>query len=271
MKTVVRQIALQQAFVIYHGAEVVEIDAAVLGGVVLDPAIEFEDLCGRTERGKHLRALGVVVHGEHRRQYDMHAVDAREFCHGLQVAFDLSQRHRTRVPGDVVSTGKNDDGFGPQIDDVRPEANQHLRRSLSANAAIDVGLAGEVLLELPDVGDRVAHENDACLIFRRGSELGVGFAIATEVAEVVHPKLDQTLAVLLEVLNSIDRVFGGLLCDCKSGEQGQYENSKRDSSEHFQNISPEMRDVSGNDVPGGGDLRHEFTCQLSLRTHEPGT
>ena len=61
------------------------------------------------------------------------------------------------VPARMTTT------LGSQVDDVGAEANQHLGRSLSADAAIDVGLAGEGLVELPDVGDGVAHEDDAVL------------------------------------------------------------------------------------------------------------
>jgi hypothetical protein len=40
-----------------------------------------------------------------------------------------------------------------QVDDVLAEADEHLRSGLAANAAVDVRLAGERLVEAPAVGD----------------------------------------------------------------------------------------------------------------------
>ena len=60
-----------------------------------------------------------------------------------------------------------------QRDDVGTEANNHLRGRLSADAAADVWLAWEVLVEVfaPSVGDRVAHEYHAVLVRSRGRDM----------------------------------------------------------------------------------------------------
>jgi hypothetical protein len=50
-----------------------------------------------------------------------------------------------------------------KIDYILAEADQHLRRGLASDAAVDVGLAGKIFVEMPDVGDGVAEEDDAVL------------------------------------------------------------------------------------------------------------
>src|SRR5271154_6606842 len=42
VKTVFRQIALQQALFVDHGAEIVEVNASRRGAIVLDPGVEFK-------------------------------------------------------------------------------------------------------------------------------------------------------------------------------------------------------------------------------------
>src|SRR5262249_33329706 len=62
-------------------------------------------------------------------------------------------------------SGKNDHNSGPQYNHVRPEANQHLRRCLSADAAVNVRFSGEELAVLasPIVGDGISHEEHTVL------------------------------------------------------------------------------------------------------------
>ena len=98
-----------------------------------------------------------------------------------------SLRHRAGVAGDVVRAGEDDHRLRLQVDHVRPEPNQHLRRRLAADAAADVRLAGEEVAEArlrPGVGDRVAHEDDARLAGGGCGERAIRVAIAREVRPV---------------------------------------------------------------------------------------
>jgi len=52
-----------------------------------------------------------------------------------------------------------------------------LRGGLTSDAAVDVGLAGEILIEVPNVGDGVAEEDDAILSGRGRGQFFVGFVI----------------------------------------------------------------------------------------------
>ena len=100
--------------------------------------------------------------------------------------------HRTGVAGEIVGAGKNHHDFGLQRDHVRAKADQHLRRGLSADAAVDVRLAGEESAELglhPHVGDGIAHEDDALLVLSGRLHGGVGVVIAGDVGPVLESLL----------------------------------------------------------------------------------
>jgi hypothetical protein len=43
------------------------------------------------------------------------------------------------------------------------EADKHLRRGQASDAAVDVGLARKIFVEMPDVGDGISEEDDAVL------------------------------------------------------------------------------------------------------------
>ena len=81
------------------------------------------------------------------------------------------------VPARMTTTS------GLEIDHVLAEAQEHLRGGLSADAAIDVVLAGEILAEGPLVGDGVAIEDDAMFAGDRVAKLLVGSAIAMSSAK----------------------------------------------------------------------------------------
>ncbi len=85
-----------------------------------------------------------------------------------------------------------------KIDHVLAKADQHLRSSLSSDAAVDVRLAGKVLVNAPQIGDGVAEEDNAILSGCRRLEGGVGFAIACELAKIVGENGDAGGAVLVE-------------------------------------------------------------------------
>src|SRR5215469_6928872 len=66
VQAVFGEVFFQQAFVIHHGAEVVEVLASGLFTVIPEPVIEFENFGGRAE-GVHIPRLGrVVVDRKHR-------------------------------------------------------------------------------------------------------------------------------------------------------------------------------------------------------------
>ena len=116
-----------------------------------------------------------------------------------------SSPHGTGVAGNVVGAGKNDDDLGMKIDHILAKANQHLRRGLPANAAIDVRLAGKIFVEMPDVGDRVAEKDDAILSGRGRLECGIGLAVAGQLAEVIGEDGDARSAVLIETSKTSGR------------------------------------------------------------------
>ena len=85
-----------------------------------------------------------------------------------------------------------------QVNHILAEAHQHLRRGLPADAAVEVGLAGKVVLELPNVGDGIAEEDNAVFAGRGRLEGGVGVAVAGELAVVVSEDGNPPGPVLVE-------------------------------------------------------------------------
>ena len=59
-----------------------------------------------------------------------------------------------------------------EIDHIRPEAQNHLRRGLTADAAVDIRFAGKefAIVTAPGIGNGIAHEDDA-LFARRQARL----------------------------------------------------------------------------------------------------
>ena len=114
------------------------------------------------------------------------------------VGLDVFETHGSGVSGDVVGAGQNDHHLRMQVNHILAEADQHLRRGLSADAAVQVRLAGEIVLELPDVGDGIAEKDDAVFAGRGRLEGGVGVTVAGELAEVVGKDGDARGPILVE-------------------------------------------------------------------------
>ena len=110
----------------------------------------------------------------------MDVAGASDFGHGGVVRLDIFEAHRTGVAGDVIRAGEDHNNFGLQVDNILAEADQHLRRGLASDATVDVRLASKILVEMPDVGDGVAEEDDAALAGRGLLQSGVGVAVARE-------------------------------------------------------------------------------------------
>ncbi len=85
-----------------------------------------------------------------------------------------------------------------QINYVLTETDQHLRRRLPADAAVEVRLAGKIFLELPDVGDGIAEEDDAVFARSWRFEGGVSIPIAGELSEVVSEDGDASGPILVK-------------------------------------------------------------------------
>src|SRR5579859_3876429 len=114
---------------------------------------------------------------------------AAQFRHRSQIVLDLPQGHRPGVPRQLVRPRKDHHHLRLQRDYVRTKANQHLRRCLPANAAIDIRLAGKKSAELrayPHVRDRIAHEDHALLGFRRRHNFRISLAVARQVRPIVQ-------------------------------------------------------------------------------------
>ena len=88
---------------------------------------------------------------------------------GRQVSLDVLSAHRPGIAGNVVGARKNHNHLGMQVDHILAEAHQHLRRSLSADPAVDVSLAGKVIFQLPYIGDRIAEKHHAILAHGTGA------------------------------------------------------------------------------------------------------
>src|SRR5580700_2085093 len=123
------------------------------------------------------------------------------------------------------------DDFGLQRDYVLAKAAQHLRCGLASDPAVEVGLAGEIFVEVPDVGDGVSEENDAVLAGCGRLEGGVGVTVAGELSEIVGEDGDAPGAVLVEAGESGggDGGRGGLCCLgglLRRDREGEQENER---------------------------------------------
>ena len=235
VEAVVADFGFEEAVVVDHGGEIVEIDVAVGGGVFFDPGVQFEDFFGRAldahVGGIAVAIVAVVADGHDAGEHDADFVGVGEFIHRLEIAFDLIERHRAGVAGDVVGAGEDDDDFGLKSDDVGAKANEHLRRGLAADAAVDVGLAGEeaaVFGASPAVGDGITHEDDTLFGFGGRLDGGVGVVIAGDVGPVLEGFLGGG------EFGAVAGVVGGrslrwrLRVDCWGCEEGCDEKKRRD-------------------------------------------
>ena len=73
-----------------------------------------------------------------------------------------------------------------EIDHVREHTHQHLRSSLSADAAVHVGLTWKVLGEFPTVSDGIAEEYHAAGVWRQLLEPLVVGVVAAELIPVLQ-------------------------------------------------------------------------------------
>src|SRR5579864_7279223 len=110
-----------------------------------------------------------------------------------------------------------------QINHILAKAHQHLRGGLAVNAAVDVGLAGKIVRQLPVVRDGVAEKYDSILVRGGSFERGVGVAVSCQFAEVVGIDGDAGCTVLVEAGvaggGNDGRWWRGLLADRRKNEQ----------------------------------------------------
>ena len=123
---------------------------------------------------------GVIEDGQNGGEDDANSVGVSEVGHVGEIAFNLLWGFRAGVAGDVIGTCEDDDGFGLECDDILAETQNHLRRSLAADATVDVRLAGEVFCEFPAFGDGISHEYHAAFTSGRSGEDAVGFSEFSE-------------------------------------------------------------------------------------------
>ena len=109
----------------------------------------------------------------------------RQFGHSHDVLLDHLGCLRPCVAGNVVGAGQHDHRGRLQVDHIGIHANQHLRRGLPADAAVHIRLAGKVLLQPPEVGDRVAHEHDSLRVSGLFLQFFVGLMISAELVPVL--------------------------------------------------------------------------------------
>ena len=105
--------------------------------------------------------------------------------HRRVVGFDLLQRHRSRVARNIIRPRQNYQHRRLQVDHVLAEPDKHLWRCLSANSAIDVRLAGEVLVQRPAIGNGISKEHHALFSGSGRFELRIGIAVARQFTEIV--------------------------------------------------------------------------------------
>ena len=104
------------------------------------------------------------------REHHPDVVGVSQLAHRLEVALDLFIRHGTGIAGDIVGAGQDHHDLRLEIDHVGPEAQEHLRCRLPADASIEIWLARKesaVTWLLPAVGDGVAHEDHTRFSRRR--------------------------------------------------------------------------------------------------------
>ena len=113
-----------------------------------------------------------------------------KFDHAPDVILNSVEGRRASVPGDVVGAGQDVYDGRTQSDDIGVESAEHLRRRLTADAAIDpVALEELWPARLPSFRDGIAHEYDP--VGRRLGERPVRGAIPAEVEGVrrIAPRL----------------------------------------------------------------------------------
>ena len=97
-----------------------------------------------------------------------------------------------------------------KIDDILTKTNQHLRRRLAANAAIDIRLARKRFVQMPRVSDGVAKKHYTILPGCRRLKRSVGVTIPRQLPVVVGEHGDPRSAILVETSEAGGRDGGGV-------------------------------------------------------------
>jgi len=193
MDSIFGELGLEGGFCVGHGSVVIEEVDAGVGGIVFDPAIEGLNFFD----GLNFGTPGVARRRQHRSEDDANAVFLGQLHHGYEVVLNRGERGGAGIFGDVVGASEDDDCFRLEGDDVLTKAEQDLGSGLSADAAVDVGLAGKRGGEVPHLGDGVSEEHDSGFSVGGRTELGVSFAVLRQVRPVAQPG-GELLALLLE-------------------------------------------------------------------------
>ena len=152
MQVVGAELRAQQALCVDHRGKIVEVDVPFLFRVVPHPVVDRGDARHRPRR--RLRHRGNVrphvIVADRQDAGEDHAdpVRLRELAHRREVPLDVFVAHHPAVAGNVVRARQDQHGARREIDHVGPEADEHLRRRLTGDAAVDVGLAREETAEL---------------------------------------------------------------------------------------------------------------------------
>ncbi len=183
MHTIGRQGRIQSTGRIGHGRVVIQVHQPLCLGILLERRIQGAHLRRRFDAG-HPR---VLAHRQHRGQHHGDAVRTGQLHHRVQVVLDHRLRAGPGVARDIVGAGKDEYHLRLQSDDVLAEAQQHLRRGLPADAAVEVALAGEERRRIfftPALGDRIAVEQHAWHAGLLGRYARVGLAVAGQLGPV---------------------------------------------------------------------------------------
>ena len=80
---------------------------------------------------------GIIEGREYRTEDDLNVVGFCQLSHGGNVPLNHLQGRRSGVSGNVIGAGKDNYSFGLKVNDVGSEPDQHLRRGLPADTAVD--------------------------------------------------------------------------------------------------------------------------------------
>ena len=172
-----------------HRGVQVNVSKAMRGGILAEPAVQGKYLRRRLPPG----TPSVFRGGQHAHQHHADVMRLCQLGHGGQVALNGLQRHLSRVARNVIRPGQQHHNLGLQGNHILPEAHQHLRRSLSADSAVEIRPPGKERAHLrpfrldgaaPALGDRVTHEDHTALTRRGCRHLGVGLAEASQFGPV---------------------------------------------------------------------------------------
>src|SRR5579872_6892282 len=107
---------------------------------------------------------------QYRAQYNADSIRACNVAHGSDIVANFLQSFLAGVLGNVIGPGEHYNYFRFQENDVLSKSDQHLRRGLAGDAAVDIWLSGKKLaairsprrsLHAPTFGDGISHKHDA--------------------------------------------------------------------------------------------------------------